>query len=594
MFFRITTSKGRSYLKLVENYRVEGKKNPQQRVLFDFGSYDKLVGTGLVDKLLESGARFADKAIVLSEYNKGEIVADETVSIGPGLVFGKIWKDLGFTAVINRCLDKTKFEIPVERIIFMTAVHRIMETGSDRSAIKWLQSQQLEGCKDVELHQCYRSMNWLGEPIDNTDSDNDCLSNPLSDPEVSLGDTGKKELNNNQSAGGPSNVTKPKKVKLPKLAVSIRRTKDLIEEKIYQRRLNLLTASNPVFFDTTSLYFEGQGGTLGQRGHSKDHRPDLNQVVVGMTIGSDRYPICSEIWKGNTADITTLIPISDRLKRRFKIANVCLVADRGMISQYTIAHLKDIGWSYILGARMRNNKEVQTVLGDDGPFFDVTPERENTHDPAPLKVKDVVINNNRYIVCLNAEEARKDKYDRENIIRNLEDALKKGDKSLVGNKGYKRFLKSGVDTFSIDFDKSLADEKYDGKFILKTDLKISAAEVALQYKQLLNIESMFRDFKSLFDTRPIFHQRDENIVGHIWCSFLAFFLRKVLMDKLEKKSSLDKLPLEWADIVSHLDKLTVSKYTIQERPITIRSKALPGAVEAFKALGIRLPEIVIL
>jgi transposase len=241
---------------------------------------------------------------------------------------------------------------------------------------------------------------------------------------------------------------------------------------------------------------------------------------------------------------------------------------------------------------MRNTKEVKAVLANDEPFFEVTHEREKTHDPAPLNVKEVIINNNRYIVCLNDEEARKDKYDRENIIKNLQDALKKGEKSLVGNKGYKRFLKAGAETFSIDLDKVLDDEKYDGKFVLKTDLKLPAAQVALQYKQLLNIESMFRNLKSLFNTRPIYHQRDENIVGHIWCSFLAFFLRKVLMDKIKKNCSPDKLPLEWADIVNHLDRLSISKYTIQGRSITIRSKALTGAVEAFKALAIRLPEIV--
>jgi transposase len=562
-----------------------------QRVIHDFGSFDKLIGTGFIDKLIESGAKFADKAMVLSEYNKGEMIAEETVSIGPGLIFGKIWKDLGFPEVINRCLENTKFEIPVERIIFMTVVHRIMETGSDRSALKWLEYHRLEGCEDVELHQCYCSMSWLGTPIDGTDNINGCKVSSSSG--FSLGEKGENELGNDLSdIAVPSEDSKKKTEKLPKLAVSIRRTKDLLEEKIYQKRTNILTATNQVFFDTTSLYFEGEGGSLGQRGHSKDHRPDLNQVVVGMIIDSDKYPICSEIWKGNTADITTLIPISKRLKQRFNIANVCLVADRGMISKDTIAHLKDIGWSYILGARMRNTKDVKAVLANDEPFFEVTPEREKTHDPAPLKVKEVIINNNRYIVCLNDEEARKDKYDRENIIKNLHDALKKGEKYLVGNKGYKRFLKAGAETFSIDFDKVLEDEKYDGKFVLRTDLKLPVTQVALQYKQLLNIESMFRNLKSLFNTRPIYHQRDENIVGHIWCSFLAFFLRKVLMDKIEKNCSPDKLPLEWADIVNHLDRLSISKYTIQERPITIRSKALTGAVEAFKAIGIRLPEIV--
>jgi transposase len=606
MFFRDVKSGGHRYVKLVENYRVPGKKTPSQRVLLNIGRLENLVGTGLIERFLSSGAKYAERAIVLTECNKDTMVPEETLSIGPGLVFGRIWEELGFPAVINRCLTDTNFEIPVERVIFMSVVHRLVETGSDRSAIKWLAHQRLEGCGGIELHHCYRSMTWLGKPIDNLDNVVDYEAIPplgsstelpkeydlgTDQPVVGVSfDDSNSEID--QPVEASSEKSKSQKEKTPKLASSIRRTKDLLEERIYQKRSTLLTPTRPVFFDTTSIYFEGEGGTLGQRGHTKDHRPDLKQVVVGLVIDEDKLPICTEIWDGNTADVTTLIPISERLHKRFNIKKVCMVADRGMISQYTLDHLKNIGWSYILGAKMRNTKEVKTVLADDGPFFEVTPEREHTHDPAPLKVKEVFVNNNRYIVCLNDEEASKDKHVRVNILENLKVALKKGDKTLIGNKGYKRFLKTGLDTFSIDFEKALEDEKYDGKFVLKTDIKIPADEVAFQYKQLLNIESMFRKAKSLFNTRPIHHSKDENIVGHIWCSFLAFLLQKVLMDAIEKKSKPGKIPLEWADIVNHLDWLTMSKYKCQEKEVFIRSDILPGATAAFQALGVRIPNVV--
>jgi transposase len=124
-----------------------------------------------------------------------------------------------------------------------------------------------------------------------------------------------------------------------------------------------------VFMDTTSLYFEGEGGaTLGERGHSKDYRPHLNQMIVGVIIDQDGRPVCSEMWPGNTADVTTLIPVIDRLRGRFGIQRVCVVADRGMISAETIAGLEQRGLEYILGVRERSSKEVHDiVLADQTP-----------------------------------------------------------------------------------------------------------------------------------------------------------------------------------------------------------------------------------
>src|SRR5437667_364883 len=111
-------------------------------------------------------------------------------------------------------------------------------------------------------------------------------------------------------------------------------TKDLVEEALHERRRDLFTDLDLVFFDTTSLYFEGDGGeTLGQYGHSKDHRPDLKQMVVGAVLDGDGRPICCELWPGNTTDVTTLIAVVDRLRQRFRIRSACIVADRGMICE---------------------------------------------------------------------------------------------------------------------------------------------------------------------------------------------------------------------------------------------------------------------
>src|ERR1022692_695324 len=149
-----------------------------------------------------------------------------------------------------------------------------------------------------------------------------------------------------------------------------RTNKDLIEEALFARRRDLFTDLDIVFFDTTSIYFHGQGGeTIGQRGHSKDHRPDLKQMLVGMVLDQKGNPVCSELWPGNTADVKSLVPLVDRLRTRLGIGSVCIVADRGMISAATLAEVEKRDWKYILGVRMRSSTDPK--------------------DPSPLKVKEV-------------------------------------------------------------------------------------------------------------------------------------------------------------------------------------------------------------
>src|SRR5437016_13474865 len=146
--------------------------------------------------------------------------------------------------------------------------------------------------------------------------------------------------------------------------------KDLVEERLFAHRRDLFTRLDLVFMDTTSLYFEGAGGrTLGRHGYGKDHRPDLRQMILAVLIDGDGRPVCSEMWPGNTADVTSLIPVIDRLRRRFDIGRVCVVADRGMISAETLAELEARRLLYILGVRERTDKLVrELVLADPAPF----------------------------------------------------------------------------------------------------------------------------------------------------------------------------------------------------------------------------------
>ena len=317
--------------------------------------------------------------------------------------FERLWRETGCQRVIEQLLDGRRFESDVERAVFFTVLHRLFNPGSDRAADKWRTDYQIDGCDSLQLHHLYRAMAWLGEEL-------------------------------------PQDQQKDKTPFAPRCI------KDRIEEGVFNHRRDLFSGLQLVFFDTTSIYFEGEGGQdIGQRGFSKDHRPDLYQMVVGAVLDGQGRPICCELWPGNTTDVKTLIPLVNRLRSRFGIGRVCIVADRGMISQETLAALEqpERGWQYILGARMRSQNEVKDeVLSRAGRYRVVHPPRVDSDDPSPLKVKEVWVDKRRYIVCLNDDEARKDAADREAIVAALREHLRNGDKSLVGNKGYRRYLRA--------------------------------------------------------------------------------------------------------------------------------------------------------
>jgi transposase len=369
-------------------------------------------------------------------------------------------------------------------------------------------------------------------------------------------------------------------------------TKDLIEEALFLERRDLFTSLDLVFFDTTSISFEGAGGeTLGRKGHSKDRRPDLNQMVVGAVIDDQGKPVCCEMWPGNTTDVTTLIPVIERIRNRFHIGRFCIVADRGMISAKTVRALEDPkrDIDYILGARMRKVKEIShEVLSRPGRYREVRPEGVNSKDKEPLQVKEVLVDEKRYIVCLNPKQARKDAQDREAIIAALTEKIKNDPKKLIGNKGYRKYLSIKGTRITIDQDKVEADSRFDGKWVLTTNTTLRAEHVALKYKELWQVEQVFQDIKSMLETRPVFHQRDETIRGHVFCSFLALILKKELDRRLHAAGH----AFEWADIKQDLKALQETTIEDDGKRLAIRSQCLGTAGKVFQAVGVALPSTI--
>src|SRR3954453_11864087 len=368
-----------------------------------------------------------------------------------------------------------------------------------------------------------------------------------------------------------------------------RTVKDLIEEHLFARRRDLFSELSVVFMDTTSLSFTGAGGeTLGERGYSKDHRPDLMQMIVGVVIDAAGRPVCSEMWPGNTADVSVLVPVIDRLRGRFAIGRVCVVADRGMISAPTIAALEERGLEYVLGARERTDSLVRTVvLADQRPFVPLCIPRANGEE-TQLFIKEVQVGGRRYIVCRNEAEAAKDAADRQAIVTALDQQLKRGDKALIGNSAYRRYLRTTSDAraFEIDPAKLAEEARYDGLFVLRTNARISPLQAVLRYRDLIQVEQLFRTAKALMRTRPIYHSSDAAIRGHVFCSFLALILRKELDEPCRKAG----FRPEWGDVLRDLDRLQEVEICKDGQQITLRTPATGVIGPLFKAARVALPQ----
>ena len=536
MFARIKKSGKYQYLQIVENKKEQGKV--KQRVIATVGRMDQLHEKGRVETLIRSIARFSERALLILS-GKSDVKAN-SLTIGPTLIFQRLWEESGIQDCIRSLLIERKFKFDVERAIFLTVLHRLMTSGSDRHCDRWKRDYLIPGTEDLDLHHLYRAMTFLGESI--TDED---------------------------SPFGP------------------RRNKDLIEEMMFQRNKDLFSELDLVFFDTTSIYFEGQGAEFfGNRGFSKDHRPDLHQMVVGAVLDDNGRPICCEMWPGNTTDVKTMIPVVKRLRHRFGIDQFCIVADRGMISKDTISRLEKQQMPYILGTRMRRVKDIKTeVLTRAGRYKEVYPENADQSKPSPLKVKQVIHNDTRYIVCLNERQARKDAADRQAVIESLKKQLKKGPKALVGNKGYRKYLKVQKDSAQIDTAKVESESRFDGKWVLTTNTNLSAEQVALKYKELWRVERVFRDVKSLLETRPVYHQKDENIAGHVFCSFLALVLRK----ELDRCLAESKHQFEWNEIKQDLKALKRFEIEENSQSFAIRSECKGVCGKIFQSVGVALP-----
>lgn len=505
----------RTYLQLVETRRVGDKV--RQKVVANLGRLEDLQD-GQIDRLIESLNRFSTREWVRLESLK--LGVKQAPQWGPALVFHHLWQHLGLERILEKLLAGTQAVTGYTEAVFAMVLNRLVDPRSKRGVDKWVHKIYRPQFKALELHHYYRALDYLAE------------------------------------------------------------FKDRVEEELFFNVRNIFNLKlDLVFWDTTTTYFEGQGPEMAQEGYSKDHRPDKRQVVIGVLMTKDGFPVAHQVFPGNTADIETFRLCLKDLQKRFHIDRVVVVADRGMVSRKLIQEIEEAGLSYIIGVKMRKLKTMAEVLSRPGRYQEVA---------GNLKVKEVVTGGERYIICLNPGEAERDRQVREEILKDLSVKLKQGLKQLVGNSGYRRYLTFEGAKVAIDEEKIALEARFDGKYVLKTNTALTPAEVAESYKSLWRVERAFRELKTGLNLRPVYHFTDSRVRGHIMVCFLALVLETALCRKLKEAGS----SFSYSDLVDDLKELRAVEVTLDNQRFLARTEMVGQAYEAFKALGLRPPNLV--
>jgi Transposase DDE domain len=523
MFVRLKSylSKGNRYEYLQIVESFRDQGAVRQRVVSNLGRLDQLVASGQLEQIVSGLSRYSEAYRGFQAFLRGELDGCTARTWGPALLFGRLWEDQRLPEVIRHFSQGRGFQFEVERAVFALSLQRLCAPGSDLFGRGWLETIEAPGLSALRLQHLYRTCAFL--------------------------------------AG----------------------IREELERELFFRDRDLFSQElELVFLDTTSTYvYRDQETSYRRRGFSRDRRADLPQFILCVAVDAKGWPVAWEIYPGNTADGAALEKIVGTLRGRFRIRRTIVVADRGMMSPGAIRLLEDhpVPFDYILGCRMRKQKEVnQEVLARAGRYQVVA---------GNLEVKEVNVRGKRYVVCRNPEEAQKDQAAREAILSQLEEVLSHGPKGLIGNKGYRRFLKITKGSVRIDPWAIEEDARLDGKFVLATNTDLPAAQVAQSYKSLWRVERTFREEKSTLEVRPIYHHRDDTSLGHIVASFLALRLEVDLQRRLEEK----EIKAPWSQLMQQLAQVQAVHLGLAGRHFVIRTDLDPLASSAFQAVGLRPP-----
>lgn len=554
---RTTRSGVVRYLQLAHNEWDAGLQRSRTRVLYNFGREDELDREAIVrlvtslSRLLEPGAALAATARTGWEFVS-------SVPLGGAYVLDGLWRRLGIDMVIRGCVKDRRLDSAVlERTLFALVANRALAPSSKLAATGWVAGDvHIEGLGQVSDDACYRAMDELHAMED---------------------DFGKKVHDN--------------------LAHLLNLEVDLL------------------FFDTTSTYFEtgdadealprdekgrrtgadGDGGAAdaaGFRSHgkSKDSRPDLPQVIVGMAVTRDGIPVRVWCWPGDTGDSALIRQARDDM-REWTLARIIWVGDRGFSSRENRRHLMRAGGAYILGEKLRSAApDIQAALARQGRYRQVA---GNMH-VKEVKLDDI---DDRMVICYNPDAATRDAAIRDLLITQLEQMIEGSDAlSATGRArlsgvipakdGLKKFLKTTPGgLLRIDTARIKAEQRLDGKFLLRCgDARISATDIALGYKQLLEVERGWRDMKQIIDLRPVYHHLEDRIRAHVTLCWLALLLIRITETTTGQT---------WNHLRAELQRIHLGTFTGTHGTFAHRTQLTAGHKLILKALDLAEPPLVI-
>jgi hypothetical protein len=527
MFVRTATRRNKDgsavrYLQLVHNEWDPAAKAARMKVLHNFGREDQ-VDKAAIERLAGSLCRLLDPGRAAALREPGLSYQGSVAYGGPWLL-DQLWQRLGIAAILAARLGQTRRDPAAERVLFALVANRALDPSSKLAAAHWVgRKAWIDRLAETSDDACYRAMDWLHQ------------------------------------------------------------VKDPVEKEIFGQVANLLNLEvDLLFFDTTSTYFEldeedepvlrdkhghvtqdeqkaaeGKPGGFRAYGKSKDHRDDLPQVVIGMAVTRDGIPVRVWCWPGNTNDSALIRQVKDDM-RDWTLSRVVWVADRGFTSAENRRYLRKGDQHYIIGEKLRSGSaEADAALSRQGRYQDVA---------GNLRVKEVRISEHeRFVICYNPEGAGRDAAVRARMLAQLDEMIKDSDKLTAAKRAELRGVistKPGLNRYlrvtpggllRTDAAAIKAEENLDGKYLLRTsDPKLPAEDVALGYKQLLEVERGWRDLKQVIDLRPVYHRKEERIRAHVVLCWLALLLIRIAETTAGTT---------WATIADELDLLTLGTFS---------------------------------
>jgi hypothetical protein len=492
------------YLQLAHNTWDPAAKRSRVQVLYNFGREDANNRAAL-GRLVASVSRFLDPDQTLAATAGEGLAFVESRPLGGIWALNGLWHRLGIDTTMRRLLAGRRLDPLTERVLFALVANRALAPSSKLAAAGWVNDDvAIEGLAHTSDDACYRAMDWLLE------------------------------------------------------------IKQSLEQEVFHQAANLLNLEvDPLFFDTTSTYFEldepDEPIARDQRGHvlpkpsdpatgdgddakpagfrtygkSKDHRDDLPQIVIGMAVTRTGIPVRVWCWPGNTGDQALIRQVKADL-RDWTLTRVIWVADRGFASEENRRYLRKGDHHDIIGEKLRSGSaEATAALSRQGRYQQVADN---------LRVKEVrIADHERFVICHNPEQADRDAAVRTRLVAQLQELITGTDKlsatkraelrGVISTKpGLNRFLRVTPGGLLRTDQRAIKTEQgLDGKYLLRSsDPHLSTQDIALGYKQLLQVERGWRDMKQVIDLRPVYHRKEDRIRAHVLLCWLALLLTRTI------------------------------------------------------------------